>query len=234
MRTHYVLCVLSAELSDLPVQVPLPLVVQTCWQQDRWSVSGDCPNVGCQQVYRHFLIVCRPLHKTDAWRVCMEAEVVVLLHARQNLEVAAEVSLPVMDRDELLTILSSDELRFVDFGTIVDNCLQVCEAGGIVAPESLLQQTKAPVGGKLCVPCNKKVEGDGPVLASQHSPGTVPQHVAIFVLPCAVVAVQAGISLSQAIPCEEEVEERNDCIRPLRHQVFFPEEQVHDLQRSWQ
>ena len=139
----------------------------------------------------------------------------VLLHARQNLEVAAEVGLPVMDRDELLAILSSDELRFVDLGTIVDDCLQVSEAGDVVAPESLLQQTKAPVGGKLCVPCNKKVEGDGPVLASQHSPGTVPQHVAILVLPRAVVTVQAGISLSQAIPCEEEVEEQNDSIRPL-------------------
>ena len=153
----------------------------------------------------------------------MEAEVVVLLHARQNLEVAAEVSLPVMDRDELLAILS---LRFVDFGTIVDNCLQVCEAGDIMAPESLLQQTKAPVGGKLCVPCNKKVEGDGPVLAVQHSPGTVPQHVAIVVLPRAVVTVQACISLSQAIPCEEEVEERNDCIRPLRHKVGLVDEEV--------
>ena len=46
------------------------------------SVSRHRMGCGCEDVERHFLVICCPLDKTDTWRVSMEAEVVELLHAR--------------------------------------------------------------------------------------------------------------------------------------------------------
>ncbi|KAI0226961.1 hypothetical protein LSAT2_022575 [Lamellibrachia satsuma] len=94
--THYVLCGLSAELPDVPVQVPLPFAVQTSWQLRHWSVLGDHITVSCHQIDGHFLIFGSALHIADAWCVTMKAKVVVLLDARQWLEVAVKMWLPVI------------------------------------------------------------------------------------------------------------------------------------------
>ena len=64
---HITSCVPSRQkLSDLPVQVTTALVDQNLLAAGPLvCFLWDCLDVGCQQVYRHFLIVCCPLHKTD-------------------------------------------------------------------------------------------------------------------------------------------------------------------------
>ena len=74
---------------------------------------------------------------------------------------------------------------------------------------------------------NHEVQVDGLVQTCEHSPHEVLHHGVVLVLATAVVSVQTSDGLTEAIMAEKEVQQTDNCVRPLACITGFIDEKVH-------
>ena len=131
--------------------------------------------------------------------------------ADQRLEVARQKGKPVELLDDELSSLCTNQLWNVDprWSAGLDDVGHLTETGHRCLTIALLEQSKAPVGGKLCVPDYHEVKLNGAMKATHAPPENEPHHDLVFVLATTVIAVHVGICLTKTKVREEVLEEAN-------------------------
>ena len=134
---------------------------------------------------------------------------------------------PISGRYDGTTILGTDQLADVTCRGLLDYTSQVVQRADIGFSELPLDETETGVRGELCVTRNHDVQVDGLVQTCEHSLREVLHHGVILVLATAVVSVQTSGGFTEAIMAEKEVQQTDNCVRPLACITGLIDEKVH-------